>query len=143
MCTGNRDGRGTVVDAHWAVEGDASIPSAVGAPLRVPWQAMGYLGLALLFVLFVLALLPTRRLWVAGARLEWRIAYLVTLVVLGLAAIEFEAFGRYLLPLLLLLYLVPFSGLLAWWERSRRRAGRDTIIEGRAVRLDPDEPPRR
>ena len=100
---------------------------------------MGYLTLALLFVLFVLALLPTRRLWSAGTGLEWRIGYLVTLLALGLAAIEFEALGRYLLPILLLLYLLPFSGIPARWERWRRRPPRDTIIEGHAVRLDADD----
>jgi hypothetical protein len=104
---------------------------------------MGYLALTLLFVLFLLALLPTRRLWLAGARLEVRVGYLAALLALGLAAIEFETLGRYLLPVLLLLYLVPFSGLPGWWERLRRRGGHDTIIEGHAVRLDPDEPPRR
>ena len=104
---------------------------------------MGYLTLALLFVLFALALLPARRLWIAGAGLEWRIGYLVTLLALGLAAIEFEALGRYLLPVLLVLYLVPFSGIPARWERWRRRPARDTIIEGHAIRLDADDPPRR
>ncbi len=104
---------------------------------------MGYLTLALLFVLFLLALLPTRRLWLAGTGLEWRIGYLVSLLALGLVAIEFEALGRYLIPLLLLLYLMPFSGLPDRWGRWRRRPPRDTIIEGRAVRLDPEEPPER
>ncbi len=104
---------------------------------------MGYLTLSLLFVLFVLALLPTRRLWIAGTGLEWRIGYLVTLLALGLAAIEFEALGRYLLPVLLLLYLVPFSGIPGRWKRWRRRPPRDTIIEGHAIRLDTDDPPRR
>jgi hypothetical protein len=98
---------------------------------------MGYLTLSLLFLLFLLALLPTRRLWVAETALEWRIGYLVALLALGLAAIEFEAAGRYLLPLLLLLYLVPFSSLPERWGRWRRPRG--TIIEGHAVRLDPDD----
>lgn len=104
---------------------------------------MGYLSLILLFTLFVLALLPTRRLWMAGARLEWRIGYLATLIVLGLAVIEFETLGRYLLPILLVLYLAPFSGVATWWERWHRRPRRGTIIEGHAVRLDPDDPPGR
>jgi hypothetical protein len=103
---------------------------------------VGYATLALLFLLFLLALVPSRRLWLAGTSLEWRVAYLVGMLVLGLAVIEFEAFARYLLPVLLLLYLVPFSGLPERWARWRR-GGRGTIIEGRAVRLDPDEPPRR
>ncbi|MDA8201900.1 MAG: hypothetical protein M0Z49_03930 [Chloroflexi bacterium] len=103
---------------------------------------MGYLTLSLLFVLFVLALLPTRRLWAAGASLEWRVGYLVALLALGLAAIEFEALGRYLLPILLLLYLVPFSGVPAWWQRARGRGARPGIVEGHAVRLDPEDRPR-
>ncbi len=105
-------------------------------------RPMGYLTLTLVFVLFLLALLPTRRLWIAGTGLEWRVGYLVSLLALGLAAIEFEAAGKYLLPLLLLLYLLPFSSIPARWERWRRRPPRGTVIEGRAVRLDPDEPPR-
>ena len=103
---------------------------------------MGDLGLFLLFLLFLLALLPARRLWVAGARVKWRVGYLATLIVLGLAAIEFETLGRYLLPILLLLYLAPLSGIATWWERWNRRPARDTMIEGHAVRLDPDDPPR-
>ncbi len=59
---------------------------------------MGYLALSLLFVLFLLALLPTRRLWVAGMGLGFRVGYLVTLLVLGLAAVEFEALGKYMVP---------------------------------------------
>ena len=50
--------------------------------------------------------------------------------------------AEHLLPILLLLYLAPYSGLATWWERWRRRPARDTIIEGHAVRLDPDDPPR-
>ncbi len=100
---------------------------------------MGYLTLGLLFVLFLLALLPARRLWIAGAGLEWRAGYLAALLGLGLLAIEFEGLGRYLLPLLVLLYLVPFSGLPAWWQRARGRRDRAGIVEGRAVRLDPGE----
>jgi hypothetical protein len=103
---------------------------------------MGYLSLFLLFLLFLLALLPTGRLWVAGARLGSRIGYLATLIVLGFAAIEFETLGRYLLPILLMLYLAPFSGVATWWGRRRRRPGRGTIIEGHAVRTDPEDPPR-
>ncbi|MGC8634760.1 MAG: hypothetical protein ACP5VP_08860 [Candidatus Limnocylindrales bacterium] len=101
---------------------------------------MGYLTLSLLFLLFLLALLPTRRLWIVGTALEWRIGYLLALLALGLVLIEFEAAGRYLLPLLLLLYLVPFSSLPERWERwRRRRRPGGTIIEGHAVRLDPDD----
>jgi hypothetical protein len=104
---------------------------------------MGYLTLTLLSVLFLLALLPTRRLWLAGTGLGWRVGYLVSLLALGLVAIEFEALGRYLIPLLLLLYLAPFSALPERWGRWRRRPPRETIIEGRAVRLDPEEPSER
>ncbi len=113
-----------------------------GVPPARTIVAMGYLTLSLLFVLFVLALLPTRRLWVAGASLEWRVGYLVALLALGLAAIEFEALGRYILPVLLLLYLVPFSGFPAWWQRARRRGAGPSVVEGHAVRLDTEDRPR-
>ena len=106
-------------------------------------SAMGYLALSLLFVLFLLALLPTRRLWVAGTGLGLRVGYLVTLLVLGLATVEFEALGKYMVPVLLALFLLPFTGVPAWWERTRHRASRGGIIEGHAVRLDPDDPPSR
>ena len=108
---------------------------------RAYHQPMGYLALSLLFVLFLLALLPTRRLWVAGTGLGFRVGYLVTLLVLGLAAVEFEALGKYMVPVLLALFLFPFTGIPAWWERTRHRGGRGGIIEGHAVRLDPDDPP--
>jgi hypothetical protein len=103
---------------------------------------MGDLSLGLLPVLFALALLPTRRLGVAGARLKWRVGYFATLVVLGLGVIELEDLGLYLLPILLLLYLAPFSGITTWWQRWHRRPARGTIIEGHAIRLDPDDPVR-
>jgi hypothetical protein len=110
---------------------------------RAYHQPMGYLTLSLLFVLFLLALLPTRRLWVAGTGLGFRVGYLVTLLVLGLAAVEFEALGKYMVPVLLALFLFPFTGIPAWWERTRHRGARGGIIEGHAVRLDPDDPPSR
>jgi len=103
-------------------------------------QAVGYLTLGMVFLLFFLALLPSRRLWVAGTSLAWRAGYLVTLLVLGYASIEADSFARYLLPVLLVLYLVPFTSLPARWQQWRRRGPNATVIEGRSVRLDPDEP---
>ncbi len=104
---------------------------------------MGDLSLGLLPVLFALALLPTRRLWVAGARLKWRVGYVATLIVLGLAVIEFED-ARPLPP------ADPATALPGAVQRSGDLVGnagtdgpaRGTIIEGHAVRLDPDDPVR-
>jgi hypothetical protein len=126
--------------------------------------------LVLLFVLFVIALIPAMRLWTAGFSVGARAAYLVTLVSFGLLALEVRPLSRFLLPIGLLLYLLPFSGLPERWSRWRGRAERsgaasrtsdrpagasgqahsgprferfsrgpirdDTVIEGRAVRLD-------
>ena len=100
---------------------------------------MGYATLGLLFLLFLVALIPSRRLWTAGITLETRAVYLLALLALGLASIAVEPLARYLLPLLLFLYVVPFTGIPARWARWRRGGRGPTIIEGRAVRLDPDD----
>jgi len=129
----------------------------------------------LAFVFLLLALIPSRRLWKAGVPLWPRIVYLLLLVFLGVAAFELRPLARYLLPLIILLFLLPFSGLPERWSRWRRRTSRgdeggqrapdidegdgpptgasrvprgwarkappESIIDGQAVRLEPDEPP--
>jgi hypothetical protein len=77
--------------------------------------------IGLLFVLFVLALIPAMRLWTGGVALWTRVAYLVTLLLFGLLTIEVRPLARFLLPIGLLLYLLPFSGLPDRWTRWRRR----------------------
>ena len=130
---------------------------------------------ALAFVFLLLALIPSRRLWHTGVPLWPRIVYLLLLVFLGVAAFELRPLARYLLPLIILLFLLPFSGLPERWSRWRRRTSRgdeggqrapdidegdgpptgasrvprgwarkappESIIDGQAVRLEPDEPP--
>ena len=130
---------------------------------------------ALALVFLLLALIPSRRLWQAGVPLWPRIVSLVLLVFLGVAAFELRPLARYLLPLIVLLFLLPFSGLPERWSRWRRRTSRgdeggqgapdidegggpptgasrvprgwarkappESIIDGQAVRLEPDEPP--
>jgi hypothetical protein len=129
---------------------------------------------ALAFVFLLLALIPSRRLLHAGVPLWPRVVYLVLLVLLGVAAFELRPLARYLLPLIVLLFLLPFSGLPERWSRWRRRTSRgdggggggpgageggspptgasrvprgwarntppESIIDGQAVRLEPDEP---
>jgi uncharacterized membrane protein YgcG len=133
--------------------------------------------LALVFLL--LALIPARRLWKMGVPLWPRIIYLVTIVSLGIVAFEIRPLARFLLPLLIFLFLLPFSSLGRYWDRwrrwssrddgtpsgssgagsrpggaagagpgsrqsrgSRAEGGRDTesVIDGTAVRLDPEDP---
>ena len=111
-------------------------------------RGMGPLTLGMALVLFLLALVPTRRLHAAGVRPGWLAGYLALLIGLGLLSIELEALVRYLVPVELLVFLLPFTGIV---ERSRRlrairgrgrRAAADVVVEGTAVRLDPraDQP---
>jgi hypothetical protein len=121
------------------------------------------LGLVVLaFVFFLLALIPARKLWKAGIGLGTRVTYLATLILFSTIAFEARPLARFLLPVALLLYLLPFSGLPEWWARrsGRRpeaqasaprtarsfrgsggsRNGGATVIDGTAVHLDADAP---
>jgi len=105
------------------------------------------LGLTLFFIL--LALLPTRRLRVAGVGAPWLALYMVVLVGLGLLTVELEVLARYLVPVDLLVFLFPFAGIVDRWRRmrlppgtatSRRGKEKQVIVDGKAVRIDPDAP---
>jgi hypothetical protein len=123
-----------------------------------------FVTIALLFLVFLLALIPSGRLWRAGVPLSWRVTYLVVLLAAGLITIEGRALARYLLPLTLLVYLLPFTRLpqaYMRWRSAPRGRGRDDrkgtgagpspaarrrgagadVIDGTAVRLDPDAGP--
>ena len=128
---------------------------------------MGLVTVALLVALFLLALAPSRRLWLDGASLGTRVGYLLVLLAIGFAAIEVRSLARYLAPLLLALYLFPYLGLTARWRRwlgrtDVRQAGTDrpagavgwggrrwrgdgrstggpTVIEGQALRIDGED----
>ena len=86
--------------------------------------------LALVFLL--LALIPARRLWKMGVPLWPRIVYLVTIVSLGIVAFEIRPLARFLLPLLIFLFLLPFSSLGRYWDRWRRWSSRDGGAAGGA-----------
>ncbi|MCJ7797725.1 MAG: hypothetical protein MUQ56_13370 [Thermoleophilia bacterium] len=95
--------------------------------------------LALVFLL--LALIPSRRLWHTGVPLWPRVVYLVTLIALGLIAFEARPLARYLLPLIVLLFLLPFSGLPERWTRWRRRTSRGDEGEPGGTGADEGGPP--
>jgi len=129
---------------------------------------VGYVELGLLFLLFLLALVPTRKLWIGGIGVGPRTTYLIALLAIGALAVQARPLAKYLLPAAILLYLLPFTGLPERWARWRTRASRDggapgarnvggtdtggrvgrgfrrgrpTVVEGHAVRLEPDDPP--
>lgn len=64
--------------------------------------------LALLLVLALLALLPARRLHLAGWSGRAVLAYYLGLLALALAAVELRGLARFLVPILIVAYLAPF-----------------------------------
>jgi hypothetical protein len=101
--------------------------------------------LAIAAVVFALALIPTRRLSLAGWRPAWLAAYLLVLMALALLAIELRAGIRVLVPILLVLYVAPFIGAPGRVARAiarlgpgqgGRNGGRGTIIDGTARPAD-------
>ncbi len=130
---------------------------------------MGYVELGLLFLLFLLALVPTRKLWVGGIGVGPRTTYLIAVMALGALAVQARPLAKYLVPAAILLYLLPFTGLPERWARWRTRSSRDggprnartvggsdasghvdggdrsrrtTVVEGHAVHLEPEDSPR-
>jgi hypothetical protein len=95
----------------------------------------------LAFIFFLLAIIPARRLWHAGVALWPRVFYLVVLIALGVIAFEARPLSRFLLPVLVLLYLLPFSGLPERWTRWRQRLSR-TDAADRGENQNPARPPR-
>jgi len=80
--------------------------------------------LALLLVLALLALIPTRRLFVRGARSTTLAGYYLLVLLTTLAVALAPSRGRLLVPIVLLLYLAPFVTFRNGLERllGRRRA---------------------
>lgn len=64
--------------------------------------------LGVLLVLALLALLPARRLHLAGWSGRAILAYYLALLGLGILAVEIRAVGRLLVPVLIVAYLAPF-----------------------------------
>lgn len=80
--------------------------------------------LALLLALALLALIPTRRLFVRGARTATLSAYYLLVLLTTLAVTLAPARGRLLVPIVLLLYVAPFVTFRNGLDRllGRRRA---------------------
>lgn len=72
------------------------------------WLMPSLAAFAVVVSVGLLALLPTRRLFLAGWGPRALFAYLVTIVGLGLLAIEARSAARYVVPILVLAYLAPF-----------------------------------
>jgi len=105
--------------------------------LPAPWL----IGLAL--VCFVLAAIPTRRLADAGIRPAWLIAYLLTLVGLGIAVVGVRGPARFLVPFLVVLYIAPLvvgPETTARWLRRGRRPPRN-VGSGPGRDVGPDDHP--
>jgi hypothetical protein len=64
--------------------------------------------LALLLVLALLALIPARRLHLAGWSGRAVLVYYLGLLVVALAAVELRGLGRFLVPILVVAYVAPF-----------------------------------
>jgi len=99
--------------------------------------------LAIAAVAFAFALIPTRRLSLAGWRPAWLAAYLVALLALAVLALELRAGLRVLVPILIVLYVAPFIGApeivartIARLGPGRGGAGARTIVEGTARPVD-------
>ncbi|OGN83578.1 MAG: hypothetical protein A2X23_03140 [Chloroflexi bacterium GWC2_73_18] len=99
---------------------------------------------ALVFIL--VTAIPVRRLYLAGVGVGWRLLYVAMLVALAGIAFEFRPLARFALPLLLVVYALPFLGApeaLARVLRPRQLDSRepprnvtptphDEVIEGEA-----------
>ncbi len=92
---------------------------------------------------FALALLPTRRLFLSGWRPAPLAFYLGLLIVLGVAAIFVRAGTRFVIPALLVLYVLPFIGAPEIVPRTIARLGSgrrpppvETVVDGTARPVD-------
>jgi hypothetical protein len=105
--------------------------------LPAPWL------IALVLLCFVLAAIPTRRLFLAGIRPAWLWAYVVLLVVLGVAVVAARGPARFLVPFLVVLYVAPLvvgpDTVARLLRRSRRPPKHVGSGSGRDV--GPDDPP--
>jgi hypothetical protein len=75
--------------------------------------------LALTGILFLLFLIPTRRLQLAGWPARALGSYLGGMLLLGLVAAELRSPARFLVPILVIGYLAPFVTLRSGIERLR------------------------
>lgn len=114
--------------------------------------------LALLLAVFLLAMLPTRRLYLAGWGGSSLASYLVVLMALGLLVADLRGPTRYLVPVAAVLYVAPFTPLpaairrwqVAWAARHgttvrpvRNVTPPDVTVRDAARRLEPGARPQR
>jgi len=71
----------------------------------------------------LLAMIPTRRLFLAGWKPAWLTTYFLSLIGLGLAAALVRGPARYLVPILVIAYVAPFITARDGIARLRERLG--------------------
>lgn len=79
--------------------------------------------LALAGLAALLALIPTRRLYLAGWSRNGLLTYWVTLTLMALAVAVMPSPARLLVPFLIIVYLMPFVTLRTGLDRVRERLG--------------------
>ncbi len=84
---------------------------------------MGPVTIALALSIALLVLIPTRRLQRAGASRRTLVVYFLAVWLLALATATIRGPLRFLLPFVLVAYLVPFVTLRDGLERLRGRFG--------------------
>ena len=98
--------------------------------------------LLLLGAIGLLALIPTRRLYLAGWSPRALALYYLGLVILALVVAELRAPARFLIPILVVVYIAPFvtarAGLARLFGRSRRVSS--PIVSRPATRSLPPPP---
>lgn len=89
--------------------------------------------LALVGLLFLLLLAPTRRLQLAGWPSRALATYVGSMLLLGLLVAELRGPARFLVPILVIGYLAPFVTLRSGLDRLRGRGwqggGHDVHVE--------------
>jgi len=105
--------------------------------LPAPWL------IALVLLCFVLAAIPTRRLFRAGIRPAWLWAYVLLLVGLGVVVVAARGPGRFLVPFLVVLYVAPLVVGPETIARLLRRGRRPpkSVGSGPGRDVGPDDPP--
>ncbi|HYN48756.1 MAG TPA: hypothetical protein VER83_07795 [Candidatus Nanopelagicales bacterium] len=105
--------------------------------LPAPWL------IAFVLLCFVLAAIPTRRLFLAGIRPAWLWVYVLLLVILGVAVVAARGPGRFLVPFLVVLYVAPLVVAPATAARLLRRGRRRPkhVGSGPGRDVGPDDPP--
>jgi hypothetical protein len=100
--------------------------------------------IALGLVIALLVLLPARRLQLAGFRTRWIAAYAVVTWALGFFLALRPVAARFLVPILVLLYIAPFIAAperMTQVARRIRSGGRDDPPRPPMKNVTPPDPP--